>query len=87
MSMTATNGVWNDILEFLSACVPPERILAFRPSGEAQERLSLLLERNRQGTLTDEEEAELNECERMEHLVRLLKTRALVAPRLEHARF
>ena len=36
-----------------------------------------LLEKNRAGTLTDEESAELDAYERFEHLVRLLKARVL----------
>ncbi len=42
-----------------------------------QERLDILLEKNREGTLTAEETAELDTFERFEHLVRLLKARVL----------
>jgi hypothetical protein len=54
-----------------------QRVLAFRLSPLQQERLDLLLEKNREGTLTVEETAELDTFERFEHLVRLLKARVL----------
>ena len=41
------------------------------------QRLDILLEKNREGTLTAEETAELGTFERFEHLVRLLKARVL----------
>jgi hypothetical protein len=36
-----------------------------------------LLEKNREGTLTNDEAAELDAYERFEHIVRLLKARVL----------
>jgi hypothetical protein len=39
--------------------------------------LDELLERNREGTLTDDESPELDAYERFEHVVRLLKARVL----------
>ena len=54
-----------------------ERVLAFRLSPVKQARLDALLDKNREGTLTAEEAAELDAYERFEHLVRLLKARVL----------
>ena len=51
--------------------------MAFRLSSSQQERLDILLEKNRQGALTAEETAELDTFERFEQLVRLLKARVL----------
>jgi hypothetical protein len=50
---------------------------AFRLSSSQQERLDILLEKNRESTLTAEETVELDTFERFEHLVRLLKARVL----------
>lgn len=55
------------------ACSP----FAFRLSPEKQARLDDLLERNREGVVTEEESTELNDFERFEHVVRLLKARVL----------
>jgi hypothetical protein len=54
----------------------PERILAFKASSEAQERLRHLLDANDAGTLTAGEKAELDEASQMNHFVMLLKARA-----------
>jgi hypothetical protein len=48
-----------------------------RVSEEGQDRLEDLLERNREGSLTEEERHEWAEYERMEHLVRAAKTAAM----------
>ena len=54
-----------------------ERLLAFRLSAPLQLRLDDLLEKKREGTLTNEETTELDAHDRFEHLVRLLKSRVL----------
>ncbi len=65
------------LLDILTESANAERLLAFRLSDPLQRRLDTLLEKNREGTLTDEETAELDTYERFEHLVRLLKARVL----------
>lgn len=77
MSATAHPAVYEDLLDLLAQSVDPDRVLAFRLSPEKQARLDDLLERNRRGTLTEEQSAELDDFERFEHLVRLLKARVL----------
>ena len=54
----------------------PEAIIALRPSPAAQERLRLLLNANREDTLTETERAELASYLQLEHFVRRLKIRA-----------
>jgi len=65
------------LLDLLADGADVQRVLAFRLSSFQQERLDILLEKNREGTLTAEETAELDAFERFEHLVRLLKARVL----------
>ena len=55
----------------------PEEILAFRPTPEMLARLTVLLERSHSGLLTFAEQAELDEFERIEHVVVLLKAGSL----------
>ena len=78
-SMSAIDhpALYDDLLDLLAASADVQRVLAFRLSHEKQSRLDALLEKNREGTLTTEEEAELDAYERFEHLVRLLKARLL----------
>ena len=77
MSAIDHPAVYDDLLDLLAESADAQRVLAFRLSDEKQARLDELLEKNREGTLTDEESAELDAYERFEHVVRLLKARVL----------
>ena len=70
-------AIYDDLLDLLAESVQAERVLAFRLSTAKQARLDVLLDKNRDGTLTAEERAELDAYERFEHVVRLLKARVL----------
>ncbi|TVS16704.1 MAG: hypothetical protein EA424_13695 [Planctomycetaceae bacterium] len=77
MATVGQSALYDDLLDLLSEGVDPGRLRRFRLSEAKQIRLDWLLERNREGTLTEEESAELDDFERFEHLVRMLKARAL----------
>lgn len=66
-----------EILDLLASLPAPETVLTLRPSPALQERISYLLEKNREEGLTAEEEREWSQYERLEHLVRMTKLRAL----------
>ncbi|PSB08459.1 hypothetical protein C7B69_22800 [filamentous cyanobacterium Phorm 46] len=69
--------IYRYILNFLASAPTPEEIAAFRPTPEMQERLRTLLIHNASGSLTPAEQTELDEYERIEHLVIMLKTGSL----------
>jgi hypothetical protein len=71
------SAIYDDLLDLLVESVEAERVLAFQLSVAKQARLDTLLDKNRDGTLTAEERAELDAYERFEHVVRLLKARVL----------
>lgn len=71
-----TVNVLDGVLDFLLFAPTPEQVIAFRPSAAAQARASELLEKNRSGRLTAEENAELDELSRVNHWLILLKARA-----------
>jgi hypothetical protein len=77
MSTLDHPAIYDDLLDLLAESADAQRVLAFRLSDEKQAQLDKLLEKNREGTLTGEESAELDVYERFEHLVRLLKARVL----------
>jgi hypothetical protein len=77
MATIDESAVYDDLLDLLADSADAERVLAFRLSTVKQARLDALLDKNRDGTLTAEETAELDAYERFEHLVRLLKARVL----------
>jgi hypothetical protein len=66
--------IYRAILDFLASKPTPDAILAFRPDSEMQARLSTLLARSRAGQLTPAEQAELDEFERIEHVMVLLQS-------------
>ena len=69
--------IYRYILDFLASEPTPEEIIAFRPTPEMQERLQTLLKRSKAGELTPTEEKELDEYERIEHLLVMLKSGSL----------
>ena len=72
-----------DVLELLASLPTPEQIMALRPSQPLQTQIDHLLERSREGGLTDEEEQQWRNYQYIEHLVRKSKIRA--AQRLRQA--
>lgn len=71
------NEVYRYILEFLANNPSPEAVLNFSLTSAMQQRASELLEKNRTGQLTPGESNELDEYVRIDHIVSMLKARAL----------
>jgi hypothetical protein len=69
--------VLNEFIDFLAENDDPQRVLAFRLSQERQARLDELLEKNRKGSLTDDDRYELDAFEHLEHVVRRIKAGVL----------
>ena len=73
---TAESAAYEELLDLFVAPAVVERILAFHPSAAMQARIEALLAKQRDQMLTPEEREELDEFERIEHFVRLVKARA-----------
>jgi methylase of polypeptide subunit release factors len=69
-------SVYDELIEYLAQMATPEQILAFKVSEAAQERVDDLLERNNEGELTSEEQAELQQILHFDRIVSLMKARA-----------
>lgn len=69
--------IYRYILDFLSSQPTPDQIIAFRPTPEMTERLQTLITRSQAGILTPSEQRELDEYERIEHLMIMLKAGSL----------
>jgi hypothetical protein len=65
--------IYQYILNFLASNPTPEQIAEFKPTPEMQERLHTLLTRNQAGDITPRELKELDEYERIEHLIVMIK--------------
>ncbi|MEA5467708.1 hypothetical protein [Spirulina sp. 06S082] len=66
--------IYHYVLDFLVSQPTPEEIAAFRPTPEMQERLRTLLSREKAGNLSAIEQKELDEYERLEHLIVMIKS-------------
>jgi hypothetical protein len=67
---------YDEFVEFITSSPTLEEIATFRLSEVAEARISELLTANRNRRLTDDEQAELDEYLRLEHMVRKAKIRA-----------
>jgi hypothetical protein len=69
--------VYRYILDFLASQPTAEQIATFAPTLEMTERLRTLLARQAAGDITPAEMAELDEYERIEHLMIMIKAGTL----------
>jgi|SRR5437016_423306 len=72
------SGLRREVLSFLARGPSPEEIAAFRPSEEATVRARELLWRNREGTLTAAEDAEMDDIAGIDRMFSQLKAEALL---------
>jgi hypothetical protein len=64
-----------EIADFLASCPSRAELLKYRPSPAVQKRARQLLQKSKQGRLTNYEESELDEFEFAEALMGLVKAR------------
>jgi hypothetical protein len=72
-------SVYDEFLEYLAHRASEEEILAFKASDEAQRRADMLTEANKEGRLTPQEAAELEQMTQFNRLVSRLKAKAIKA--------
>jgi hypothetical protein len=65
-----------EVVDFLARGPQPSEIVAFRPSEPSVRRAGELLEKNRSGTLTPEDQAELDATAALNQLFSLIKVHA-----------
>lgn len=66
--------VYRYVLDFLASRPTPEQVATFGPTPEMVNRLRTLLRRESEGEITLVEKAELDEYERLEHLMVMIKS-------------
>ena len=76
MENTAQSTIMDEVTTFLVSQPTLEQIAEYKASEEAQLRLRYLLDANRAGTLTEAENAELDEVEQIDHFMTMLKAKA-----------
>ena len=74
--MSVSIPIYSEIIDFIAAGTTPQSVADFRPSAEAQQRLAALIEREKAGSLSPEEKAEVDHYIELEHILRMAKARA-----------
>ena len=67
---------FDELISFLASSPTAEEILAYQPPAALQARMSELLEKNQRGSLSSDEEAELDEFLRMNRFMSRLQAKA-----------
>ena len=80
---TVATAVATEVIQFLSKNPTPQEVLNYHVSDKAQIRLQRLLALNADGMLGEMEQKELDEMQRIEHILIMLK--AQIAGQLQMA--
>jgi hypothetical protein len=70
------NSVYDELAYFL-ASLSPRKVLQYKASPKAQERVNFLLLKNQNGGLNTDESAEMERYMTLEHIIRLAKSKSL----------
>ena len=67
---------YQEIINFIATGTTPETVIAFRPSDDVQRRVNELLERTQHGTISVEDQSELEDYLQLEHIMIMAKAQA-----------
>lgn len=76
MESTPVKNIKDVVTDFLGAAPTLEEIAAYKLPDDLQVRAHELLDKNRAGRLTAEEQAEMEEFRQLDHLLTLVKAKA-----------
>jgi hypothetical protein len=76
MHWAQVSGLRREFLAFLARGPQSNEIIAFQPSPAAVQQVRDLLQRNREGSLSPEEDAEMDDIAELDHLVTQIKAQA-----------
>jgi hypothetical protein len=66
----------DEVVDFLAREISPEALVQFRPSESTRQRVWDLVQKEKESGLTPDEKSELDDYERLEHLLILAKAKA-----------
>jgi len=66
----------DEVVEFIAREISPGALANFRPSESTRQRVWELVRKEKDAGLTPDEKCELDECERLEHLLILARAKA-----------
>jgi len=74
--MSIEEKAYREIVDLFARGSSSREIIAFHPSLDSQQRVSYLLQQNREGKLTKAEAVELDKLVQLEHMMQLVKAQA-----------
>ena len=74
--MSVASPAYTEIIDCIASGITPQAVVDFRPSADAQKRVAALIEREKSGSVSAEERAELDHFMELEHILRMAKARA-----------
>jgi hypothetical protein len=79
---TKPSATWliDEVADFLAGCPSRDELLAYRPSRRAQEHYTTLVAKSKSGSLSTDEEWELNQFEHLEVLIQSVKASVRTRP-------
>ncbi len=80
----AASWLADEVADFIASYPSQEDWSVYRPSRKAQDRFNFLLEKSKKGTISADEEWELNQFEHLEILIQAVKAR-IRTPRAVHS--
>ena len=67
---------YDEIIDFIATGTTPQSVIEFRPSQAVQSRVAELVQLSKDGTISTEQQSELEDFLELEHLMILAKARA-----------
>lgn len=74
--MTAAPRVYDEMVDFITSEISPEKIIAFKASDKLQRRVEKLISKEKSGEISEEEKSELDHYMFLEHIMILAKAYA-----------
>jgi hypothetical protein len=71
-----TARAYEEIIDFIAAGTTPRAVVAFHPSDGVQRRVAELVERSSQGSISADDQSELEDFLQLEHIMIMAKARA-----------
>ena len=68
--------IYEEIVDFITTRIPPADMANWAPSEEARAQVWKLLQAEKDGTISEAEQTDLNHFLELEHLMRLAKAKA-----------
>lgn len=74
--MTAIPRAYDEMVDFITSEISPEKLIAFKASGKLQNRVEHLISKEKNGQISDDEKSELDQYMFLEHIMILAKAHA-----------